>query len=207
MKKRLLLILVIVLISSVVYAHTEEEPIPKPNKIYIPDTSTVAWIGFTILFVFLLVVIFFNEKLTETLKKTLYIILAITTISVTIYFIATTLHLNLTSETKGPVHWHADFEIWKCEEKINLVDPKGLSNKLGSSVFHEHNDNRIHVEGVVTKKQEVDLHSFFKEVGGTLNNDYFFVPTNEGFTEMRTGDSCNGEEGKLLNFYLKFSSR
>ena len=44
---------------------------------------------------------------------------------------------------------------------------------------------------------------FFKIVGGTLNNDDFFTPTNEGFAEMRNGDLCNGEQGRLQVFVYK----
>ena len=119
------------------------------------------------------------------------------------YLTGSTIYLNVVSESKGPVHWHADFEIWNCGEAIDLIDSTGLSNRVGIPVLHEHGDNKIHVEGIVVEKSHADLHSFFEAVGGSLTNNYFAVSTNKGIIEMRNGDLCNGVAGKLQAFIYK----
>src|SRR5689334_20592308 len=56
-----------------------------------------------------------------------------------------TIYLNTSSDSKGPVHWHADFEVWACGVQLELRNPSGfLSNKIGTPTLHEHDDQRIH---------------------------------------------------------------
>src|SRR3990172_8278827 len=97
-------------------------------------------------FIFLIV---FLTKNRESLKKYFFLAIAVPVTFTTIFLVGATLYVNQVSSTGGPVHWHADFEIYDCGQKIDLVDPTGLSNKIGTATLHEHNDNRVHVEGVV----------------------------------------------------------
>ena len=85
----------------------------------------------------------------ELFKKIIFTLMVIVVVGPTAYFIVTTISINLTSETGGPVHWHADFKIFACGEELSSPAPVGLSNKIGTPLFHEHGDRRIHVEGVV----------------------------------------------------------
>ena len=142
----------------------------------------------------------FYEKKIKKFKKYLFFCIVLVAIVTTILIVFSTLYTNFISETKGPVHWHADFEIWKCGKKLDLIDPKGLTNRIGTPVLHEHGDNRIHVEGVVVDFSDVDLHNFFDVVGGSLDKDNFIALTNNGIVEAKNGDLCNGEEGKLQVF-------
>src|SRR3990170_2868404 len=104
------------------------------------------------------------------------------------------LYINTNSLTGGPVHWHAQFEIWICGEKVELVNPTGLSNKVGTEMLHEHNDDFIHIEGVVHDFEDINLHAFFEAAGGEFMKDSLMIPTNEGSVEVKNGDTCpNGQ--------------
>lgn len=119
----------------------------------------------------------------------------------TIYLSVATIYKNERSITGGPVHWHADFEVWNCGSEVDLVDPVGWSNKIGTPVFHEHNDKRVHVEGVVLREGEVSLGEFFKVAGGNLNQRNLRMPLNNGTTlDVNNGQDCNGQPGMVQVF-------
>ncbi|MBI3037384.1 hypothetical protein HYY73_06585 [Candidatus Woesearchaeota archaeon] len=124
-------------------------------------------------------------------------------VCVTAYVAGSTIYLNVVSETGGPVHWHADYEIWKCGEQHQLADPEGFSNRVGETVLHEHNDNRMHIEGVVVDYGDVSISSFFRSVGGELRNGWLALPTSHGLSTMKDGDSCGDGSGTLQVFVWK----
>ena len=142
----------------------------------------------------------------ESQKKLIFGILIIISVGVTIILLGSTIWINSLSETSGPVHWHADFEIWKCGEKIDLKDPEGLVNRIGSPLLHEHGDLRMHVEGTPLHLYELNVRNFFRVIGGSLINSEVTVPTNEGVTALRDGDNCNGEEAELQFFLYRVTN-
>jgi hypothetical protein len=204
MKKRLpvLLMFVVLALSSLVCAlpgeaatdHSEFDPLGVWNVVL---GGSIAIVLFSI------IAIAAGSALHEWQKKALFGMLCVIIAFATIYIVGTTIYLNVSSATKGPVHWHIDFEIWNCDEQIDLLDPSGLSNKIGSPVFHEHNDNRVHVEGPVVKHTDVNLRNFFAIIGGSFDYGKLSVPTNGGVIEMSDGMSCNGETAKLQAFLFK----
>ena len=205
----LILIVILVLFSIIAYPHVEEDVYEEESKDiddYFKTTPTnyilIAAVITGILVVFS---IYYKEK-SERMKMLLFWSITLPIILATAYSAGSTIYLNLISETKGPIHWHADFEMWNCGKKIDLIEPKGLSNRVGTPVFHEHGDDRVHVEGVVVELKDVDLHTFFETVGGQLEKDYLYVPTNDGYVQMRNWDSCNGQEGKLQVFLYKIKN-
>lgn len=139
---------------------------------------------------------------TEDIKRLLFGSFLIATILPTLFLIGSTVYLNTISSSKGPVHWHADFEIWACGKEVNLRDPKGLSNKIGTATLHEHNDNKIHMEGVVIKREDASLNNFFKVIGGSLTNDTLVVPVNEGKMVIQSGISCGDGIERELQFFV-----
>jgi len=144
----------------------------------------------------------------ENIKKILFTGIVIPVLASTIFLTGSTIYLNSVSSSGGPVHWHADFEIWDCGQKLELADPQGFSNRVGSATFHEHNDNRIHVEGVVVEKSEASLGRFFQFVGGNLHSDGFKIPTNQGLIVRENGDLCpNGSKGTLQAFVYKTNGK
>ena len=81
-----------------------------------------------------------------------------------------------------------------------LPEPKGLTNKQGTDLMHSHDDNRIHVEGVLLDKKQASLGAFFYAVGGSITDDGMKIPTEEGSIEIHEGDECNEQPAKLYVF-------
>ncbi len=80
---------------------------------------------------------------------------------------------------------------------MDLKNPHGLSNKIGTPMFHEHDDDRIHIEGTVMEMKNIDLGSYFKVTDGKLANGHLIYPGQDKTYNVRNGDTCNGQEGKL----------
>lgn len=139
----------------------------------------------------------------EKIKYLLFGLIVVTVLANTLYLVGSTIYLNQVSATKGPVHWHADYEVWQCGKELELEDPKGLSNKVGSETVHEHNDKRMHFEGVMEDLRHASLGHFFKEVGGSLDSEHFTFSTHEGLTTMESGQKCQGQPAKLQVFVYK----
>lgn len=159
---------------------------------------TAAWIG-----ILLIISLLWKNK-TALGKWFLYLGMAVPIIISTLFLAGSTVYLNLASITGGPVHWHADFEVWACGRKLDLIDPTGLANRVGSPVFHEHGDGRIHVEGAVVDFKDVALGNFFQSVGGEIHDEHFTFPTNEKLYEYKNGDLCaDGTPGVLQVFVWK----
>lgn len=203
MKKRFLVLFLILSLLSIynVFSHENEEQFDLGHSQLYP-LSQLAVVGYgSVAFgILILIIISFHKVMNELIKRAIYILLAVLVSILTIYLIVTTLHLNIISQTKGPVHWHADFEIWVCDNEIKLSEPKGLSNKQGVDLMHAHNDNRIHVEGVLLDKKQASLGAFFHAIGGSLSSDGLKVPTNEGLIYVHEGDKCNEQPAKLYVF-------
>lgn len=130
-------------------------------------------------------------------KKILFLAIVVPLVAASLYLAFVTVYTNVTSITGGPVHWHADYEIWICGEEVDLVDPEGIENRVGTPVVHEHGDNRIHVEGVLTKMEEASIGHYFESVGGSFTKTSITVPTNSGLVSKKNGDPCNGKAGTL----------
>lgn len=136
----------------------------------------------------------------EALKRLLFGSICLVVISLTGYLTYTTIQKNLASVTGGPVHWHADYRVYACGEEIELIDPSGLSNKVGSALLHEHNDKRIHIEGAVKNLEDASLAKFFETTGGELTDQYLRVVTNDPAGMVKTYYDCQGEPGLLQVF-------
>lgn len=115
-------------------------------------------------------------------------------------------HESQTSWSKGEIHYHADFEVMVEENgelsELNLIDPGEycktatdqstimckLNDRAGLTEYHEHNDDRIHLEGTFKTRDEASLRAFFQAVGGDLTNEKLIYPTNEGVvTKQKNG--------------------
>lgn len=158
-------------------------------------------VGTILLIFFVLLAVILDSGKVKYNKTLFFLAILVTTVVPTFYFIGATVYLNTISVSKGPVHWHADIEVWACGEELNLRDPEGFSNKIGTAVLHEHNDKRIHQEGVVVNHDDVSLGNFFSVIGGHLSGAQLLVPTDNGLQTFMTGDACdNGSEGVLQVF-------
>jgi hypothetical protein len=131
------------------------------------------------------------------LKLPLFVLMAATLIISTSFLLGSTVYLNVKSESKGPVHWHSDIEFWACGAELELRNPTGkLSNKIGTATYHEHNDKRIHLEGVVVKKAEdASLGKFMRVTGGDISDDRIQIPINEDPGEWFASEDSDKLDG------------
>jgi hypothetical protein len=142
-----------------------------------------------------------THSFAERAKQVVFCSIVAVVSLVTLAIAATTLTVNVASESGGPVHWHADFHIVACGTELDVVDPRGLSNKVGTPVLHEHDDNRIHIEGVLYRLADGSLGRFFHVIGGYLGDDRLVVPTNDGRRSFANGDRCrDGTVGEVQVF-------
>jgi len=203
MKKRFLVLFLILSLLSIynVFSHENEEQFDLDHsKLYPLSQLTAVGYGSLIFGILIIIILLFHKVMNDAVKRIVYFLIIIITSLVTIYLVLTTLHLNIISETKGPVHWHADFEILVCDKEIKLPEPKGLSNKQGVDLMHAHDDNRIHVEGVLLYKKQASLGAFFHVIGGSISSDGIKIPTDEGLVSVHEGDKCNEQPAKLYVF-------
>lgn len=140
------------------------------------------------------------------LKLPLFIGLSLTMALSTLFLIGSTVYVNVNSESGGPVHWHADFEVWACGNEIEMRDPVGLSNKIGTSTLHEHNDHRIHLEGVaVDREVDASLGKFMHVADGAITDNALVVPLNPGgsyFEDEVDGDGPSDQYATLIDKYI-----
>jgi hypothetical protein len=156
------------------------------------DTYSLYLLAFGVVSLAVLAVIALKVKnISEDNKKLIFLAIVFVTLVPTIVMSASTVYVNSISSSGGPVHWHADIEVWSCGKEVELADPKGrLSNKIGTATLHEHNDKRIHLEGVVMESHDASLGSFFRVIGGSIDNTTINIPVNEGILTLNSGDYC-----------------
>lgn len=202
MKKRfcIFILLILFLLSAYpVISHQGEEDYSVLSPFPYTQLQAVYY-GLIAMGILVAAILLYHKKMNDMAKKTAYLLVVLAAGSVTLYLVATTLYLNINSVTKGPVHWHADYEIWVCDKKISLAEPSGMSNKQGTDLLHAHNDNRIHVEGVLLNMREGSLGAFFNAVQGSLSDDGMEIPSDDGLVSVHAGDSCNGQPARLYVF-------
>ncbi len=194
----LVLLAILIVIATAVLAHEETES-GATNEVKFNLDEPVSYILVTSGWVLLIsITLLFAPVFAARHKKTLFLMIAIPVILSTLFLAGNTLYKNFHSVTRGPVHWHADYQVWACGKQLDLVNPKGLSNKIGSNLMHEHNDDRMHIEGVLDKREDVNLGNYFMNIGGMLKNDAISYPTVKGAVHYKNGDTCpDGSIGTL----------
>lgn len=198
MKKKLIVLLLILSLLNLysIYAHEGE----KETSIYSFNT----WITFASLLLGLIAAFYSINKIKEKNKRKniIFGLIVLTTIAITSYISITTIYNNITSFSRGPVHWHADFEIWACNNLIEIQDPKNIfTNKIGSPEAHEHNDNRIHIEGLIKHREDALLGNFFRSIGGSISSNHISVPVHDqGVKTWINENLCNNKPAKFYMF-------
>jgi hypothetical protein len=200
------LLLVIVFLSSILIpalAHGEAGEVGTSGKLEFD--SRIVFAGIAAIAVLTLIGVAGQKQLKVKHEKVIFVGIVIASLAVTGYMIGLTAYWVSASESQGPVHWHADYEVWICGEMIELPHSEGLENKVGSAVFHHHNDDRIHIEGIVIELAEVDLGHYFEVIGGEITATSISVPQDlPPDSNPRTysnGDACpDGNSGALYVF-------
>ena len=204
MRRYCTFLIVLVLLSSSALAHAGEyngsahEALSKSSLLIASLASIVIILCISITAL--------KKKKSSSFKLLMFAFIVLTAVATTAYLSISTILLNVRSESHGPVHWHADYEIWKCGEHLEFSESTGLSNRRGTPVFHGHNDQRIHVEGVVTTFDDVQFKNFFSVMGGKLSDDGFELPTATGVVTARSGERCPLGEGKLQAFLYRVTN-
>jgi|SRR3989344_7303905 len=204
--KKLFALLLILLLTSVVFAHGDEaeslkEQIYKENPMlgFMYDNPPLNFllIGFVLTIGILAFSIFFLGAINEKHKKILFALIVISIALPTLYLAFATVYENLTSVTGGPVHWHADFEIFVCGDELELKESEGLEGKVGTELVHAHNDYRIHVEGTLLSMSQASLGNFFSAIGGEMTDDSLEVRLTDGTVgDWHNNDLCSdGRKG------------
>lgn len=142
------------------------------------------------------------------LKLPLFISIATIMIGSTLWLAGSTVYVNVVSDSGGPVHWHADYEVWACGNELELRDPfEFLSNKIGTATLHEHDDRRIHLEGVVVDdSRDASLGKYFYVIDGAITADAIVVPLNPVgyslFEDHIDGDGPSENQPSLVEPFL-----
>ncbi len=193
---RKIFLLVFILLVPAVLAHAGEE---KKTGFYFFDAFVYGVVSLALIS---LIAVHYSKRMSKTEKKSVFVFYVVTAAVVTGYIAAGTVYLNWTSATGGPVHWHADFEIWACGEKLQLIESEGWENKVGAEDVHHHNDLRIHVEGVLQHLDEASVQEFFHAIGGELTENELTIPLRDkSVRTWRSGDLCpDGKMGKIRFF-------
>ncbi|MBI4214610.1 hypothetical protein HY546_01315 [archaeon] len=192
--------LLLILAAGVALAHGPETSAPSFGELIVSWSTNIVLAGIAVLASVTVLAVLRMQK-NERAKRALFFTMIMPTLAVTGFLVASTIYLNLTSWSGGPVHWHADFEVMVCGEPVDIVDPSGLSNLVGSATVHEHGDNRIHIEGVLERREQASVGWFFEKIGGHFEEGHLIVPTMHGVVEKRDGNLCpNGRAGKLKLF-------
>lgn len=177
-----------------VFANTRTDIEADINALSIRTIGVASLVLVVLLFLAAIVV---KNKSYKNLKTPLFVAIAATIVLPSLLLVGSTVYINAISESKGPVHWHTDIEFWVCGQEIELRDPYAfLSNKIGTSTYHEHDDKRIHLEGVVIEKEfDASLEKFMEVTGGGITSGQLIIPTDPQLFENDTdGDIPRGDE-------------
>ena len=201
MRKGLIFLIAVLLFTAAVFSHGDEaEDLEVKTDGFFEDFLPLPFvIGIFIISAIPFLILAYRWKKISKQHIIFWIIIYLVG-SITLVIIGDAINLTVKSETKGPVHWHADYEIWSCGKQLDLKDPEGIANRIGTRLFHEHGDKRMHAEGIIKDIRDVDLHNFFNFIDGFLSENSFSVPTNDGLFSVKDGEFCNGEAGEVQIF-------
>lgn len=165
-----------------------------------PDARLVAFVpqaigaGIAVILVTTAAALVLEGKMAEGGKRALMLVFLAAVLLPTIFTVTAYIHETQTSWSGGEVHYHADFEVIVDGERRALQDPRlfcerstegsymcRLNDRVGITEYHEHNDQRIHLEGTFKTRDDATLSAFFEAFGGTLTPTGLRYPTNDGW--------------------------
>lgn len=173
-----------------------------PEMEFIQYVVPVIQAGAISTLVLTVIALYKEGDMTETQKKLIMSGFLVAILTPTIFGAAAFIHESETSWTNGEIHYHADYEVLVDTNgtltRTNLVNPQEfckttehessymckLNDRTGAVSYHEHNDQRIHLEGVFKDREDASLAAFFETFGGELSNSRMVYPTTEGVIDV-----------------------
>ena len=96
------------------------------------------------------------------------------------------------------VHAHSLLNISICGEHKDLPKVNEHEHYLGTSLLHTHDDNIVHIEGIVNTCEDPTLGAFFDVINVTFSNDKIM--------NVKNGNLCNGKQAKLKMYINNMQS-
>ncbi|GEM_PF-5539217 len=90
------------------------------------------------------------------------------------------------------IHAHALLNITICGVHKDLPKHSEKEHYLGLPLLHTHDDNIMHIEGVVVKKEDVNLGAFFDAIKVKFDSGKIM--------NVKNGDKCGTMPAKLKMF-------
>lgn len=106
--------------------------------------------------------------------------------------------------TQAPIHWHASLEIVTCGQTRELPMPLP-GQHLGTGILHTHEDQLIHIEGVIPNEEAIMLKRYMDNIGLHFKNNEILDYQNGELCNGKPGSVkllVNGEENNLLTEYV-----
>ncbi|QKQ98718.1 hypothetical protein GKQ38_04295 [Candidatus Nanohaloarchaea archaeon] len=175
---------------------------------YYPETSFTAYstkligLGFIATLALGSIAFYREDDLTMHDKNVLMNAFLVAILVPSLYTAGAFLHESQTSWSGGEIHYHADYEVIVNTSgnlhTLDLVDPTNycssattqstlmckLNDRTGITKYHEHNDNRIHLEGIFKEREDATLAAYFETFHGELSNTRMVYPTNNRTVEV-----------------------
>jgi hypothetical protein len=147
----------------------------------ISDISVALVCAAVVMLIILVVAMVITHERWPKFKAPLFTLMVLVTVGTTLVLAGSVVALNINSPTGGPVRWGADYQIWACDNQLNLRDPRSMvSNHVGSATLYEQNDGRIHYTGTPsTLPDDASLGKFMQAVGGEISDSSLVVPLND----------------------------
>jgi len=96
-----------------------------------------------------------------------------------------------------PIHTHALLNITICGQHFDLPKATQFEDNgepfRGTALLHTHDDNIIHIEGIISNKEEASLGAFFDAIKVKFDKDQIFGSKN--------GHTCKGKPA-MLNMFV-----
>jgi len=180
-----------------------------PNYNFVAYVIPVLQAGFVLTLLLAALSFYREEELTMKDKNILMNGFLVAILVPSFYAAGAFMHESQTSWSGGEVHYHADFEILVEENgelnELDLVDPGKfcestnhessvmckLNDRTGSKEYHEHNDDRVHLEGTFKKKRDASISAFFEQFNGILENGKLTAPTNDGLVNKQDSENMS----------------
>jgi len=106
--------------------------------------------------------------------------------------------------TDREIHWHVLLDVSICGEKRDIRGGETQGNMGGTAMYgnrllHHHNDNTIHVEGQVIKKEDIAIGKFFDGINVPFDKDRIM--------DKKNGDLCPDGRPGVLKMYVNDQPR